>query len=134
MWTCPQCGRTFQHEHQSHYCGEIHTIEEYIHTFDEERAYLKDVYDILKSVLPDTSEKISWRMPTFYKKHNIIHFAGFKKHIGLYPGADGVEAFASRCEAFHFKYSKGAIQIPYQKPLPEAFIKDLARWCLEHHQ
>ena len=135
MWTCPKCGRTFKHENQSHYCGEVHTIKEYIETFDEEqRAYLSEVYDILKSVLPDTKEKISWRMPTFYKRHNLMHFAGFKKHIGLYPGADGVAAFASQCEEKGFKYSKGAIQIPYQRPLPKAFITDLAKWCLENQQ
>ena len=73
-------------------------------------------------------------MPTFYKHHNLIHFAGFKKHIGLYPGADGVAAFASQCEEKGFKYSTGAIQIPYQKPLPKVFITDLAKWCLENNQ
>mgnify|MGYP003235446638 CR=1 FL=1 len=38
-------------------------------------------------------ERISWSMPTFRKRHNILHFAAAKKHIGLYPGPAAVEAF-----------------------------------------
>lgn len=134
MWTCPKCGRKFKKENQSHYCGEITTVDEYIDSFDlEKRAYLKEVREIMQSCLPEATEKISWRMPTYYLHHNLIHFAAFNKHIGLYPGAEGVLAFASECEKRHFKYSKGAIQIPYG-PLPKDFIQALALWCLENNQ
>ena len=39
-------------------------------------------------------------MPTYRKNHNLIHFAAFKKHIGLYPGAEAVEAFERSEEGF----------------------------------
>ncbi len=29
MWTCPKCGRTFQRQEQSHYCGKApETVDE----------------------------------------------------------------------------------------------------------
>ena len=66
-------------------------------------------------------------MPTYWKKHNLIQFAAFKKHIGLYPGPEAVEAFADKLQ--DYKTSKGAIQIPYDKPLPLELIAQIAKWC-----
>ena len=88
MWKCPECGRTFQRQNQSHYCGKApETIDEYIEAQPEEiRPYLGEVRAAVRRALPEAKEKISWSMPTFWDKHNIIQFAGFKKHIGLYPG------------------------------------------------
>ncbi len=57
----------------------------------------------------------------------MIQFAAFKKHIGLYPGLAAVEAFADKLQAY--KTSKGAIQFPYNKPLPLELIKEIALWC-----
>ena len=131
MWKCPKCGRTFQRQEQSHYCGKApDTIDEYIAAQPEEaRPYLNQVRDAICAALPDAQERLSWSMPTFWKKHNIIHFAGFKKHVGLYPGPEAVQAFAARLEGY--KTSKGTIQIPYGKPLPAELIADIARWCYE---
>ena len=131
MWKCPKCGRTFQRQEQSHYCGKApDTIDEYIAAQPEEaRPYLNQVRDAICAALPDAQERLSWSMPTFWKKHNIIHFAGFKKHVGLYPGPEAVQAFAARLEGY--KTSKGTIQIPYSKPLPAELIADIARWCYE---
>ena len=52
--------------------------------------------EVIKAALPDAVEKISWSMPTYWKKYNLIQFAAFKKHVGLYPGPQAVEAFADR--------------------------------------
>lgn len=45
----------------------------------------------------------------------------------MYPGPEAVEAFADRLE--EYKTSKGAIQLPYDKPLPLELILEIARWC-----
>ena len=55
------------------------------------------------------SEKIGYGIPTFvYKKTNLIHFAGYAKHIGIYPGADGIEAFKDRIQ--DYVHAKGSVQ------------------------
>ncbi len=129
MWECPKCGRTFKKTNQDHYCGQAPTtIDEYIERQPEEaRLYLRQVNNAVKAALPDAMEKISWSMPTYWKKRNLIQFAAFKKHIGLYPGPEAVEAFAGKLK--EYKTSKGAIQFPYNKPLPVGLIAEIAEWC-----
>lgn len=133
MWKCPKCGRTFKKENQSHYCGEApKTVEEYILAQDEEiRDQLQKVRKVLLGRLPDATEKISWSMPTYWKEHNIIHFAAQKKHIGLYPGPEAVEYFSEKLDQAGLKYSKGSIQIPYSNDLPLNLIAEIADWCRE---
>ena len=131
MWKCPKCGREFKSENQSHYCGKAPgTVEEYILAQDESiRDQLQSVRAVLRSTLPDAVEKISWSMPTWWKEHNIIHFAAAKKHIGLYPGPEAVTHFAEKLDQAGCKYSKGSIQIPYSDELPLGLIAEIADWC-----
>ncbi len=70
MWECPKCGRTFKRTNQDHYCGLAPaTIEEYIERQpDEAQPYLRQINSVLKAALPDVVEKISWSMPTYWKK------------------------------------------------------------------
>ena len=133
MWKCPKCGRTFKNENQSHYCGKApKTVEDYIHAQDEDvRSQLQSVRKILIASLPGATEKIAWSMPTYWKDHNIIHFAAQKKHIGLYPGPEAVTHFASKLDQVGLKYSKGSIQIPYSGNLPLGLIAEIADWCRE---
>ena len=128
MWKCPKCGRTFQKAHQDHYCGEPpKSIAEYIERQPEHtRPYLRQVNEAIRAALPEAAEKISWSMPTYWKKRNLIQFAAFQKHIGLYPGPQAVEAFRDRLTGY--KTSKGAIQFPYEKALPLELIGEIARW------
>ena len=132
MWQCPKCGRTFQHTNQDHYCGEPpKTIEEYIDRQPAEiQACLRQLNNTIRTAIPDAMEKISWSMPTYWKGHNLIHFAAFKKHIGLYPGDEAVKAFSDQLQDYYI--SKGAIRLPYGKPLPLELVAAIARWCAKH--
>lgn len=131
MWKCPKCGRSFKNTNQQHYCGEKpKTIDEYIAAQDEEqRAYLNKIRGAIHNAIPEAEERISWSMPTFWKEHNIIHFAAHKKHIGLYAGTEAVIVFAEQLKPY--KTSKGSIQIPYKEPLPLELIAQIASWCYQ---
>lgn len=102
MWECPKCGRKFKNTNQNHYCGTApQNIEEYISQQPEyTQLYLRQINEAIKSVLPDSIPKISWSMPTYWKKRNLIQFAASKKHIGLYPGPVAVEAFSVRLSVY----------------------------------
>ena len=134
MWVCPKCGRSFRRKEQDHYCGKApETIEEYILSQPEEaQPYLHQVNDAIKGSIPEAKEKISWSMPTYWKGRNLIQFAAFKRHIGLYPGPEAVEVFADQLT--DYKTSKGAIQLPYSKPLPLELIGEIAAWCWANNQ
>ncbi len=129
MWQCPKCGRSFKNTNQDHYCGEPpKTIEEYILRQPETvQPYLRQVNLAIREAIPNAKEKISWSMPTYWEKRNLIQFAAFKKHIGLYPGPEAVEAFAKQLQDFHT--AKGSIRLPYDRPLPLALIAEIAKWC-----
>ena len=86
----------------------------------------RQIHDAIKNALPDAVQKISWSMPTYWRKRNLIQFAASKKHIGLYPGPAAVETFADRLQGY--KTSKGTIQLPYDKPLPIDLIGEIAAW------
>lgn len=135
MWQCPKCGRMFVKKGQDHFCGDAPmTIDDYIIMQQESvQPLLRQLRAAIRAAIPQAQERIAWRMPTFWDQHNIIHFAAFKKHIGIYPGDQAIVYFAERLQAF--KTSKGAVQFPFDKPLPLALIADMARWCYEtgHH-
>ena len=65
-------------------------------------------------------------MPTFWQSENLIHFAAYKKHVGIYPGGEAIPVFAQRLTGY--KTSKGAIQFPLDKPIDHALIADITRW------
>ena len=105
------------------------TIDEYILRQDtDKQEELQYIRRILHSALPDAEERISWSMPTFWKKHNILHFAASKEHIGFYPGPEAVMHFADKLRGY--KTDKGTIRIPYGK-IDAALIEKIAKWCLE---
>ena len=108
-------------------------VDEYI-SMKEESAHplLMQIRDTIKNAIPDATEKISWGMPTYKKKHNLIHFATAKKHIGIYPGEEAVTHFAN--ELSEYSFDKGNIRIPYKEPLPLDLIKRIAVWCEEHDE
>lgn len=109
------------------------TIDEYINQFPPEiQGILQTVRRIIREAAPQATEKISWQMPTFYYLGNLIHFAGHTHHLGLYPGANGVEHFLEDLK--EYKTSKGAIQLPYEKPLPQDLIQRIVKFRLAENE
>lgn len=132
-WKCPKCGREFEKKDQSHYCQRPETVDAYIALQDEgAQQKLNEIRSILRSVLPDAEECISWSMPTYRKGRNIIHFAASKKHLGIYPGGEATEEFSAELE--DYDVSKGTIRIPYDKDIPEELIRKIAKWCYERYK
>jgi len=81
---------------------------------------------IIRKAAPDAEETISYSMPAFRQKNILVYFAAFKNHIGLYPTASGVENF--KHELNDYNWSKGAIQFPYDKPLPFDLISRIVKF------
>lgn len=131
-WKCPKCGREFSRQNQDHYCVKPRNIDDYIAAQDEKyQPVLREVRAVLRNVLPEAEERISWSMPTYWKGRNIIHFAASKNHLGLYPGEEATAAFAE--ELSGLSVSKGTIRVPYDQPLPSELIERIAKWCYEKY-
>ena len=103
------------------------SIDEYIAEFPPEtRKVLEELRALIKATAPDATEKISYAIPTFYLNGNLVHFAGYEKHIGFYPGASGIRTFQEDHKPY--KSAKGSVQFPLDQPMPT----DLIRRIVEH--
>jgi uncharacterized protein YdhG (YjbR/CyaY superfamily) len=103
------------------------SVDEYIAAQPEEiQPILERIRKTIRETAPEAIEKISWQMPTYWQGENLIHFAAFKKHIGLYPGGEATTEFAERLTGY--KTSKGTIQLPYGKEVDYQLIADIVRW------
>jgi len=130
-WTCPRCGRELRRTNQDHYCVKVNAVDEYILAQPSEvQPFLQNIRETIHKAAPDAIEKISWQMPTFWQGENLIHFAVFKKHIGLYPGGEATGVFAERLAGY--KTSKGAIRLPLDQPIDHELIADVVRWRVEN--
>lgn len=106
------------------------TIQAYIEGFPEDiQLILTQVYQTIKKAAPDAEERISYAMPTFTLNGNLIHFAAFKNHIGLYPTPNGIEAF--REELSKYKGAKGSIQLPLNQTMPLDLIARIVKHRVE---
>ena len=106
------------------------SIDEYISKQNERiQPILKKVRDTIKTEAPNAVEKITWRMPTFWENENLIHFAAFKNHLGIYPGDLSLAPFKDKLIKYHT--TKGAIQFPYGKPIDYELIADITKWRLK---
>jgi uncharacterized protein YdhG (YjbR/CyaY superfamily) len=111
--------------------AEYATIDAYIARYPEDtQKILIKIRKTIRKAAPQAAEKISYRMPTFYQKQNLVHFAVMKNHIGFYPGAEGVAAFLP--ELAGYKTSKGAIQFPFSKPIPYDLIEKITAFRVKH--
>lgn len=109
------------------------SIDAYIATFPPSlQDRLQAMRAIIAKTAPKASEKISYAMPTFYLNGNLVHFAAFKNHVGLYPGAGGVAEFEAELDAY--VHAKGSIQFPHDKPLPTTLIKKIVAFRVKQQE
>lgn len=105
-------------------------IDDYISVFPPEiRLLLEEIRQTIRDAAPEATEAISYQMPTFKLNGNLIHFAAFKNHIGLYPAPTGIEAF--RKDLSVYKSGKGSVQFPITDPLPLDLITRIVRFRVD---
>ena len=96
------------------------------------QVQLKELHHFIDSKVPNLTQKMGYGIPTFQLNgKNFIHYAGYSKHIGLYPGAKAIAHFAGEFETRGYKYSKGAVQFPINQELPKDLILEIFTYLLE---
>jgi uncharacterized protein YdhG (YjbR/CyaY superfamily) len=93
------------------------SIDEYIAGFPAYvQSILEEIRMTIRKAAPGAQETIKYRMPTFTLEGNLVHFAAFKGHIGLYPAPTGVEEFKD--ELSRYEGGKGSVRFPLDEPIP----------------
>ena len=108
------------------------TIDEYIAGFPADiQEILQKIRKTIQEAAPEATEKISYQMPTFFLKGNLVHFAGFKEHIGFYPVPSGIEKFKKELSVY--KQGKGSVQFPLDKPMPYDLITKIVKFRVKEN-
>jgi uncharacterized protein YdhG (YjbR/CyaY superfamily) len=108
------------------------TIDEYIDGFPPDiQVVLQKIRLTIHEAAPEATEKISYQMPTFYLKGNLVHFAAFKEHIGFYPVPTGIEKFKKELSVY--KQGKGSVQFPLDQPMPFDLITKIVKFRVKEN-
>lgn len=107
------------------------SIDQYIGTFPADvQQILQRVRSTIRDVLPEAVEAISYQIPTFkIDGKNVIHFAGWKKHISTYPVPEGDAKFQQRIE--QYRGGRGTLKFPLAEPIPYDLITQVAELLVE---
>ncbi|NML38886.1 DUF1801 domain-containing protein [Chitinophaga sp. G-6-1-13] len=106
------------------------TTDEYLATVPEvsiEKTH--QIREIIRKAVPKATEVISYNMPAFKLNKVLVWFAGYKGHIGFYPGGTAIGVFQD--DLTDYKTSKGAIQFPLDKPLPVSLINKIVKYRIK---
>jgi uncharacterized protein YdhG (YjbR/CyaY superfamily) len=104
------------------------SIDEYIGTFSGDvRAKLEEMREIIAKTVPEAEETINYQIPTYkINNRNLVHFAGFKGHIGFYPAPSAISEFKK--ELASYKQAKGSVQFPIDQKLPVELIENMVKF------
>jgi uncharacterized protein YdhG (YjbR/CyaY superfamily) len=102
------------------------TVDEYISQFPEDiQVIIQKIRAVIKQSAPGITERISYQMPGFYLNGMVAWIAVHKNHIGFYPKGSGIDVF--KTELSGYKFSKGAVQFPLNKPIPYELISKMVK-------
>jgi uncharacterized protein YdhG (YjbR/CyaY superfamily) len=108
------------------------TINGYIAGFPHDvQEILEKIRMTIRKAAPDAEETISYQIPTFTLKGNLVHFAAFKKHIGFYPTSTGIEKFKK--ELAVYEGAKGSVKFPFDKPIPFGLISKIVKFRVKEN-
>lgn len=103
------------------------SVEEYLNALDPAcRAELERIRALVKQLVPEAEETISYGMPTLkYKNRALVYFTASKKHMSFYPSSWAIEELKDHLK--DYKTTEHAIQFTLDKPLPGHLVEDLVR-------
>lgn len=107
-------------------------IDEYISVFPADvQKRMEELRSTIQKAAPAAEETINYAIPTFTLNGNLVHFAGFKNHIGFYPAPSGIEAFKKELSVY--EGAKGSVQFPLDKPLPLGLVTKIVKFRVKEN-
>jgi uncharacterized protein YdhG (YjbR/CyaY superfamily) len=109
------------------------SVDEYISAFpDTVQEKLEQIRSLIRSAAPKAVETISYGIPTFtLNGHYIIYFAGFKKHVSVYPAPRAHKDFKEALSAY--EGGKGTVQFSLDEKLPVTLIRKIIRFRISEN-
>ena len=107
-------------------------VDEYIAAFpDEVQEILEKIRATIAKAAPGANEAIKYRLPTFVRNGNLVHFGAFQNHIGFYAMPTGHGKFRNELSAY--ESGKGSVQFPLDKPIPFRLISKIVKFRVKEN-
>jgi uncharacterized protein YdhG (YjbR/CyaY superfamily) len=108
-------------------------VDEYIASFPTQvQIKLNELRMLIKEIIPEAQEVISYRIPTYDLNGHVVHFAAYAHHIGFYPTPSGITHF--KTELAPYKTSRGAVQFPLDQGLPLDLIRRIVEFRVQENR
>jgi uncharacterized protein YdhG (YjbR/CyaY superfamily) len=89
------------------------------------RPVLTRIRATIRKAAPQAEERISYRMPAYRLNGELVYFAAFKHHIGLYPPVRGDAKLEQAVKAY--ANEKGNLRFPLDEPIPYELIARIVK-------
>ena len=113
---------------------EFGSVEEYIGSFPADvQAILEQVRRAILDAVPGAGETVSYQIPTItLGGRPLLYFAGWKRHVSVYPAPAGDEALERRLRPY--RSAKSTLKFPLSRPVPYDLIAQVAKLSLRQRQ
>ena len=103
-------------------------FNDYVRHFPERsQTALRKLRAAVKKAAPQAKERISYNLPSFSLNGKmLVWFGAYTSHIGFYPGAAAIVAFAD--ELSPYETAKGSVQFPLDRALPLRLIERIVKF------
>lgn len=109
------------------------TIDEYLLTIPEDtRAKLVKIKKLIQKEAPKAEEAMTYGVPSFKLNGNLVNYAAFKNHIGLYASPSTLKHFKK--ELAGYKQAGSTIRFPLDEPIPYELIKKIVRFRVKENK
>jgi uncharacterized protein YdhG (YjbR/CyaY superfamily) len=109
------------------------SIDDYIAGFSPQtQKMLQELRALIKASAPEATETISYAIPTFdLNGRHLVFFAGYEKHVGLYPVPSRVDEFKAELEPY--ENGKSSARFPIGRPLPRDLIRRIVEYKVQEN-
>jgi uncharacterized protein YdhG (YjbR/CyaY superfamily) len=99
-------------------------VQDYVANLSEpEKSLIQHLYDVARNIIPETTERMSYGMPSLkYKNKSLVAIMANKKFISLYPfGA--IDKLG--VDVSDFDQTSGSIHFSPDKPISDQLLKQI---------
>lgn len=108
------------------------TVDEYIAAAPfQAKEHLERLRIAILQTAPQAEELVYYEMPAYRLNGILVYFAGFTKHVSLYPGPEAIAAFTQ--ELSPYETAGGTIRFPLNKAIPATLIKKIVRFRMKQN-
>jgi uncharacterized protein YdhG (YjbR/CyaY superfamily) len=98
------------------------------------RSTLKVIRTMIRAAAPkEATESLSYKIPSFQYRGALVWYAAFKNHCSFFP-MDLSLVGDLEGKLKDYKTSKGTIQFPVDKPLPNSLVKKIVKARVAHNE